>query len=153
LHGGRWNPPRSFPTLYLNEDIDTARSQIRSMLEGSPVDPEDLDGGYVLVAATLPSNQVVADAVSGAGLEAIGLPVTYPVYRNGRRVGHGVCQAVGADIEESGLRGVRARSATTRDGAGREVAWFPARRSSVATPVGEPLPFQDWWNTPPVFDD
>ena len=42
-YGGRWNPPGSFPSLYLNEDIATARGQIYRMLEGSPVHPEDLD--------------------------------------------------------------------------------------------------------------
>ena len=33
-HGGRWNPPRSWPTLYLNRDLDTARAQVmRDALE------------------------------------------------------------------------------------------------------------------------
>src|SRR5690606_20610998 len=78
--GGRWNPPRSFPTLYLNADVLTARLQIERLCEGTAVTPDDLtDDAYVLVAATLPSSELAADAVSDAGLRALGLPDTYPV--------------------------------------------------------------------------
>ncbi|MGI9529016.1 MAG: RES domain-containing protein, partial [Acidimicrobiia bacterium] len=82
--GGRWNPPRSHATLYLNEDVATARSQLPRMLDGFPATPEDLDDEFVLVRATLPSGQVVADAVSDEGLEALGLPGSYPHHANGR---------------------------------------------------------------------
>ncbi len=40
--GGRWNPPGSWPTLYLNRDVATARAQIIRLLDGTPVDPDDL---------------------------------------------------------------------------------------------------------------
>lgn len=60
----RWNPPSSFPTLYLNGDLHAARAQIDRLLQGQPVDPEDLaDPGFVLVTATLPRGQDVADAL------------------------------------------------------------------------------------------
>ena len=144
--GGRWNPPNSFPTLYLNEDVETARAQIYRLLAGSPVRPEDLDPPYVLVAATLPSRQVVADAVTDVGLEALGLPSTYPVDADGATIPHAQCQPIGAEVKDEGLRGVHARSAATSDGTGRELAWFPARTSSRATPVGGPIPFTIWWN-------
>jgi len=145
--GGRWNPPSSFPTLYLNEDVDTARAQIRRMLEGSPVRPEDLDPPYVLVTATLPSRQVVADAVTDVGLETLGLPETYPVDKDGVTISHTICQPIGARIKDQNLRGVHARSAVTPDGTGRELAWFPARTSSRATPIDSPLAFSTWWHT------
>jgi hypothetical protein len=145
IHGGRWNPPNSYATLYLNEDTDTARAQIRLMLDGSPVRPEDLDRGYVLVATTLPSRQEVADGVTGVGLGTLGLPDTFPLTSSGNAIAHGVCQPIGSDVKGLGLRGVHARSAATRDGSGRELAWFPARRSSRATPVGAPIPFNEWW--------
>ena len=143
--GGRWNPPDSYPTLYLNEDVDTARAQIQRMLDGSPVRPEDLDPPYVLVTATLPSRQVVADAVTDVGLESLDLPATYPVDNDGNTIPHTICQPIGSTVKDENLRCVHSRSAATPDGTGRELAWFPARTSSKATPLGDPLPFSSWW--------
>lgn len=145
IHGGRWNPPHSYATLYLNEDLATARAQIRLMLEGSPVRPEDIDQGYVLVTATIPGRQKVADGITDVGLEALGLPSTYPLTESGHSTPHEVCQPIGSDVKELGLRGIHARSAAISDGSGRELAWFPARRSSRATPVGTPISFNEWW--------
>lgn len=142
--GGRWNPPNSFPTLYLNEDLDTARAQIVKLLDGSPVEPEDLDPGFDLVLATLPRSQDAADAVSDDGLAALGLPKTYPRHRNGRPVRHESCQPVGEEIHALGLRGVYARSAVMNDGAGGELAWFPATAASKATFIAM-LSFEEWW--------
>ena len=142
--GGRWNPPNSFPTLYLNEDIDTARAQVLKMLEGSPVEPEDLHPGFDLVVAKLPRSQDVADAHTADGLAALGLPDTYPVHGNGRPVRHESCQPVGAEVKSLGLRGVHARSAATSNRVSRELAWFPATSRSTATLV-ERISFEDWW--------
>jgi hypothetical protein len=143
-HGGRWNPPGSYPTLYLNEDIHTARAQVTALLRGSPVEPDDLDDGFDLVVATLPRSQDVANAIDEAGLAALGLPDTYPRHRNGRPVRHEVCQEIGRVIKDDGLRGVHARSAATEDGSGRELAWFPARESSRAS-LESRHPFREWW--------
>lgn len=143
-HGGRWNPPGSFPTLYLNEDLPTARAQVTALLRGSPVEPDDLDDGFDLVKATLPRSQEVADAASDAGLTALGLPETYPHHRNGRPVRHETCQPIGEMVKTADLRGVRARSAATHDGSGRELAWFPARETSRATSITR-LSYREWW--------
>lgn len=143
-HGGRWNPPGSFPTLYLNEDLATARAQVSKLLEGSPIRPDDLDAGFDLVAVTLPRSQTVAEATSEEGLEALELPRTYPRHANGKPVRHDMCQPIGARVNEAGLRGVWVRSAATEDGSGRELAWFPARQTSRATPVRR-SGFRDWW--------
>ncbi len=143
--GGRWNPRASFPTLYLNEDLETARAQVVALLDGSPVYPEDLDPGFDLVIATLPRSQEVADCVSVDGLEAVDLPATYPRYANGRPVRHDVCQPIGAHVHDIGLRGVRARSAVLEDG--RELAWFPAKESSRAT-MRDRFGFEEWWYGP-----
>lgn len=145
-HGGRWNPPGSFPVLYLNEDLETARSRIYRMLEGQPVNPEDLDAPFVLVVARLSTRQRVADAVSVGGLAALDLPDSYPVDKHANRIPHPVCQPIGTAVKQVGLRGLQARSAATLDGAGRELAWFPARPSSRASQVGDPIPFARWWN-------
>lgn len=130
--GGRWNPPGSFPVLYLNEDVVTARINLQLFLAGMPYGPEDLrsDNGPVLVEAVLPRAQRVADVHTPAGVRAAGLPASYPLDRRGRVVGHQRCRAVGVAAFEAGLRGVRCRSARAVYGAGRELAWFPATARS-----------------------
>ncbi len=114
------------------------------MLDGYPVDPEDLDAPYVLVTVSLPRDQTVADAISDEGLERLGLPATYPTAKTGW-VPHSACQPIGAAVRLAGLRGVHARSAATVDGTGRELAWFPARPSSKPRRLEEDRPFTDWW--------
>jgi len=132
--GGRWNPPNSFATLYLNEDAVTARLNLRAFIAGWPYEPEDLrnDTGPVLVGATLPRDQQACDMHSPAGVLAAGLPRTYPFDRQGRLIPHEHCQPIGQEIKKAGLRGVRSRSAQTTDGAGRELAWYPASVRSKA---------------------
>lgn len=133
-NGGRWNPPASFPTLYLNEDQVTARLNLRAFIERWPYEPEDLrsENGPVLVGATLPRSQDVCDAHTPEGVRAAGLPKSYPLDGKGKLVPHAKCQPIGAAVKEAGLRGVRSRSAQSRDGAGRDLAWFPATARSVA---------------------
>ena len=52
--GGRWNPPDRFPVLYLNEDLVTARLNLRTFTAEWPYEPEDLrdDTGPVLIGCT-----------------------------------------------------------------------------------------------------
>ncbi len=144
--GGRWNPPRSFPTLYLNEDHVTARLNLRAFIHDWPFEPEDLrsDHGPVLVGATLPRQQTVCDAHTPTGICALGLPKTYPYTARKAPVPHHQCQPLGASVRDKGLRGVRTRSAQSRDGAGRELAWFPATSRSVATRI-EILKYDAWY--------
>lgn len=144
--GGRWNAAGSFSTLYLNEDKVTARMNLRAFIARWPYEPEDLraDTGPMLVGATLPRRQQVCDAHSREGVHAAGLPNTYPLDASGELVSHQRCQHIGQKIKQQGLRGVRTRSAQSRDGAGRELAWFPATSRSLAKPV-ETLSFEDWY--------
>lgn len=144
--GGRWNPPGSFPALYLNGDVATARMQIERMLAGSPVTEDDLDDeAYELVAATLPEAQICADATTPTGLRSLGLPETYPRDSHGDDVDRPACQRVGRRVHDAELRGVWCRSTCTADGRGRELAWFPSHRRAIARPVWrEPLPFGAW---------
>lgn len=146
VSGGRWNPPGAFATLYLIADLATARMQIQRLVEGTPFSADDLDDdAYVLVAATLPRNQACADAASPAGLRALGLPASYPLGTDGERVSHEHCQSVGARVHAANLRGIWYISAASRDGVGRELAWFPATPRSKARPVWrEPLPLGSW---------
>lgn len=143
-HGGRWNAPGSFPALYLNADVLTARSQIERMCEGTAVVSDDLaDDAYVLVAATLPPAPGAADAVSAAGVRALGLPETYPVDGRGERVARATCAAIGVELERRGLRAIWCRSACTDDGRGRELAWFSGTQSASQV-WDEALPFGAW---------
>jgi hypothetical protein len=145
-HGQRWSPPDSFPVLYLNEDLMTARLNLRLFIAGWPFEPEDLrdDTGPCLVSARLPRAQRVADVHTPAGVAAVGLPATFPLDADGLLIGHEVCQPIGADVHRQGLPGVRCRSARAPDGAGRELAWFPATSRSRAHPLGV-APFEAWF--------
>jgi hypothetical protein len=141
--GGRWNPPGSFPVLYLNADVRTARMQIDRLVQDQPFTVDDLDDdAYLLIAVTLPRRQTCADAVSEAGLRSLGLPSSYPLSDTGEVVERGVCQSIGAELHEEGLRGVCCISAAASHPVGRELAWFPASVRSRARPVweqGQPL--------------
>ena len=145
-YGGRWNPPGSFATLYLNEDQVTARLNLRAFIARWPYEPEDLrsDTGPILAGAVLPRNQTVCDAHTRPGTAALGLPPTYPLDSAGKPVRRDVCQPIGQAVNKAGLRGVRARSTQTRHGAGRELAWFPATSRSVAR-LTATLKFDDWF--------
>lgn len=146
IRGGRWNPPDSFATLYLNEDQVTARLNLRAFIAQWPYEPEDLRGdtGPLLVGAVLPRGQKVCDAHTPKGLAGAGLPKSYPLDTKGDPVPHGKCQRIGLRIKDNGLRGVRARSAQSHDGAGRELAWFPATTRSVAQRKST-LSFDRWY--------
>jgi len=144
--GGRWNPPDAFPVLYLNADLATARNQLQRMLEGYPAGIDDLDeDAFVLAAARLPKRQRCADAVSSAGLKALGLPDDYPLDAKGKPVPHSRCQPLGVIVRRRRLRGLWCRSAATPNGDGKELAWFPASTRSKARPVWKrPLPLGAW---------
>ena len=43
--GGRWNPPESFPVVYLCRSVPVARANVYRKLEGQPYGPEDLRPG------------------------------------------------------------------------------------------------------------
>jgi hypothetical protein len=142
--GGRWNPPNTFPVLYLNANVLTAQLQIERLCDGMPFSPEDLaDEAYTLVLLRLPTSQRVADAVSVQGLAALGLPSSYPLGTDGTMIDRAVCQPKGQAVREARLTGVWCRSAASADGRGRELAWFPGTRA--ARPLRKPpMPFGSW---------
>ena len=148
--GGRWNPPGSFPVLYLNEDVATAQGNLHAFIARWPYEPEDLrdDRGPMLVGCVLPRRQMVCDAHSPAGVRAAGLPRSYPLDEGGGPVPHARCQPIGMRARAEGLRGVRARSAQSNDGAGRELAWFPASSRSIARRIRGPA-FTAWFGVNP----
>lgn len=138
--GKRWNPPGQ-PCLYLCADRATARSNVERLYSGLPYGPEDLDPATapVLLEVSLPAGWA-ADAFTDPGLEALGLPATYPVDAAGHVVPHRVCQPLGQAAFDDGLDGVDARSAAP--GGGRELAWFPLGRDPV---IEGRQQFEEWY--------
>lgn len=144
VRGGRWNPPRSFPVVYLSASIDVARANVRRRLAGRPYGPEDLDpaAAPVLVTADVPEDDHV-DVVTEAGCVAAGVPGTYP-RDDGDEVGWETCQPIGAAAWEAGAPGISCRS-TAAPQAGEELAWF--QRDTRLLPH-EVRPFDDWFWPP-----
>lgn len=146
LGGGRWNAPRTHPTLYLNADEVTARANVRAKFRRLPYGPEDLDPADAphLVEVAVPAGQA-CELRTDDGLVAVGLPATYPVDRIGESVSWDACWPIGAQAYEGELDGVACRSAAP--GGLEELAWFPQ--------PGRPVPsiltrreFPDWyWGT------
>jgi hypothetical protein len=134
-HGGRWNAPNTFPVLYLNADIDTAKMNAQRVYEGEAF------GLYDLNPTMRPHLQLVEvtactpiDAVTDDGLTALGLPVTYP-----DKVGHSVCRPIGKRIQSAGHCGIACRSAA-RVG-GEELALLDLHLATKQ----DRLPFTEWY--------
>jgi RES domain len=143
--GGRWNPPESFPVVYLCHSVEVARANVYRRLEGQPYGPEDLrpEAGPVLVRTRVPENRYL-NVVTDAGCRDAGLPKTYPLDSRRRLIPRSRCQSIGLAAWEAGLPGVAARSARV---SGEELAYFgrhKLRRGAVR-------PFTDWfWGEAPL---
>jgi hypothetical protein len=144
--GGRWNPPESFPVVYLCRSIEVARANVYRRLRGQPYGPEDLrpGAGPILVRTRVPEDRYL-NAITEAGLRDLGLPKTYPLDSRRRIVPHGRCQPIGMRAWESGLLGVAARPAAAA--VGEELAYFGRRKLRR----GAVLRFEDWfWTDVPL---
>ncbi|MGH9026972.1 MAG: RES family NAD+ phosphorylase [Acidimicrobiia bacterium] len=112
--GGRWNAPGNFGVLYLNRDRRTARLQVLHKLRGQPYGIEDLDEGEQHdLLEVLVTEHLWLDCVTARGLEAVGLPTTYPRDPNGRLVPHSSCRPIGKAAYDDGRTGIACRSAVT----------------------------------------
>jgi hypothetical protein len=144
--GGRWNPPRSFPVVYLCATRDVARAVVLRRFEGLPYGVVDLlpSRAPVLVATDVPEGRLV-DVVDGAGCRAAGLPASYPLDGRGRTIAWARTQPVGETAWEQGERGIACRSsAMTGRGRGEELAWF-VRRSADRLRIDRRRAFEDWF--------
>lgn len=134
--GGRWNPPDSFPVIYLSRDERIARANVDRLYVGLPYGPEDIDpaGGPDLVTTDVPSAEYV-DVITDEGCLDAGLPATYPQDATGAPVPREACQPIGQAAWDGGELGIAARSAA-RSGPsdGEELAYFDR---------GDPLPLRD----------
>jgi RES domain-containing protein len=143
--GGRWNPPGSFPVVYLCATIGVARANLIRKLEGQPFGPEDLDPSTapVLVATTIPRARYV-DIVTSRGCASVGLPVTYPKDERGRRIAHRRCQPIGQAAWDVGAPGIACRSAAGEaPPGGEELAWFQRDRRRLRS--RRTRRFDDWF--------
>ena len=136
-HGGRWNEPGSFGVLYLNGSVELARAQARHKLAGQPYDVEDLDESeqHDLAEVEVPEDDFL-DCVTDAGLEAVGLPATYP-----HAVAHAECRPVAAAARDAGRPGVACRSAATPER--EELAVFDTAAGGIVM-TGRRA-FADWY--------
>lgn len=150
-YGGRWNAKGSFPVVYLNANVRTARANARhkltEQLRGQPVSANDLDPSElpVLVHTEVPDDHFL-DVVTEAGVAAAGLPSTYPHDATGAGVPHALGQEVGQKAWITDLPGIACRSAAPhapRDG--EELAWF--ERDGRLEPSGPAEPFENWYGS------
>jgi RES domain len=142
--GGRWNPPRSFPVVYLSRSVATARANVYRLLVDLPYGPEDLDpvAAPVLVDTTVPTDRYV-DAITSSRLASLGLPATYPRDAQGRLVSHERCEDLGQTAWEAGEPGIACLSAApTAPARAEELAWFERGRPLVRESVAA---FEDWF--------
>jgi hypothetical protein len=113
------------------------------MLEGTFSTTDDLaDDAFDLVATTLPKNLAALDLISAAGVQASGLPVTYPLDADGNFISHSQCQTVAIQAHSEDLDGVEAHAAVRASNGYSEFAWWP--RNAEARPYGDRLPYGLW---------
>lgn len=143
--GGRWNPPASFPTLYLCATRRLARANVARKFVGLPYGPEDLDPAAApMLVETVIGWTSVVDVVTDDGCRAVGLPATYPLDATGATIDQPACQPIGAELQAAGEPGLAVRSAapamTPTD---EEVVWFRFDRDPPVR--GTSWPFLEWY--------
>lgn len=138
--GQRWNPP-GLACLYLSSNTATARANLAKRFAGLPYGPDDLDPATapLLVTVEVPDGQA-ADAYTDHGLQAAGLPASYPLDGNDQTIPHSTCQPIGQTAFDAGLDGIDCRSAAL--GGTRELAWFPR---GAALQLQSFRTFEQWW--------
>jgi hypothetical protein len=144
VKGGRWNAEGSFPVVYLNRDVETARANVRRLLAGQPFGIDDIEDNRrpALVHTDVPEAEHV-DVVTDAGCTSVGLPASYPDELDGRPVEHPRCRPIGQDAWDAGEPGIACRSAAPSPWpAGEELAWF--QRAELLEVV-EVMPFERWF--------
>ncbi len=144
IAGGRWNAPGSFPVVYLNLDRTTARANVDRKFLGAPYSVLDLrpEMRPVLVETTV-SEAAFVDAVTDDGLEALGLPTTYPRADDGEPVPRAACQPIGERLWDAGEQGIACRSAAIDPPSTREeLAYFQREQTLTVDALS---PFDDWY--------
>jgi hypothetical protein len=128
--GGRWNPPGSFPVVYLCADQEVARALVSARFADMPYGIWDLlpDRRPALIDADVPEHRAV-DVVSDAGCSAAGLPGSYPRDGRGRIIAWARTQPVGEAAWNAGEPSIACRTAASD--VGEELAWFVRERRDI----------------------
>lgn len=144
--GGRWNPPGSFPVVYLCATREVARANVLRRFARLPYALLDVlpDRRPVLIESDVPERRAV-DVVTDAGCLAAGLPNTYPFEGRGRVVAWDQTQPIGAAAWNQGESAIAPRSAALPKGErGEELAWL-VRTKDDRLRVAVRRRFDDWF--------
>jgi hypothetical protein len=144
--GGRWDPPGSFPVVYLCRTRTVARQLVLNRFEGLPYGLLDVrpDRRPVLIETDVAEHRAV-DVVSDAGCRAASLPATYPLDENGRTIGWDRTRPIGTAAWEQGERSIACRTAALGSaGDGEELAWF-VRTQTDRLAVSGRRAFDGWF--------
>lgn len=143
--GGRWNPPGSFPVVYLCSTVPVARANVLRRFDGLPYSVLDLlpDRRPALIDTDVRDHRA-ADVVTDAGARAAGLPTTYPRDADGSEVGWDRCQPVGRAAWDQGETSIACRSAAAQVDQGEELAWFVLGRQERLR-VRRRRAFDEWF--------
>lgn len=141
--GGRWNPPGSFPVVYLNAAVNVARANVQRRFAGLPYGPESLDP---LTAPVLITTHVAyagyVDILTDEGCAAAGLPETYPL-DDSEEISWEQCQSIGLQAWKDEAPGIACRSAAIPTPPfGEELAWF---ERSGRPQVAQVARFVEWY--------
>ncbi len=134
IRGGRWNPPESYPVLYLALSAETAAAELYRLAARQATPPENLLPRH-LWRYRVRLGQVL-DLTRG--LERVGLAQADLVAKDMRR-----CQAVGEAAHDLGFEALRAPSAA---GVAEvlAVSFDRLRPGSLVEPLG----FETWEHPP-----
>jgi len=138
IHGGRWNPPNSFPVLYFALGRDTAGAEFYRVATRQGMPPENLLPRHLHRYRVRLAR--VADLSDSKALEQVGLSLA-----DVRADDLSRCQAVGDAAHYLGFEAVQSPSAT---GAGEVLAVFFDRLGPGS--AVEPLDFEVWDVLPPA---
>jgi hypothetical protein len=144
-YGGRWNAPGSYGVLYLNISEQLARIQVEHLLAGHPYDIEDLDPAeqHDLVEVDVADTDAL-DLISDEGLDAVGLPVSYPFEKEDEPIPRERCHPVGQAAYDAPLPAIACRSAATgAKETDEELAVFDSDTHIVTQTARRP--FTDWY--------
>ena len=144
-YGGRWNAPGSYGVLYLNATEQLARLEVEHKLAGHPYGIEDLDPAeqHDLIEVNVTETDAL-DLVSDKGLQAVGLPVSYPLDAARGPVEHAQCHPVGQAAYDEPLPAIACRSAATGAAADDEELAVFDHHAGIVTQTGR-RPFADWF--------
>lgn len=129
--GGRWNPQGEFGALYLNATIDAAAANARRSIRlefGNAITFTDLrENQRPQIQSYAVQEHDFVDAVTSAGIAALGLPNTYPA-----KCGHHRCRQIGQEAYAADETGIACKSAAAPTQ--EELAIFDSH-ADIAAPV------------------